>query len=116
MIDYIWTVTSLEKTPQIGSDCDVIIQTYWNVTAKDQNGNTASFDGATPIDYTPNCDFVDYDQITEQQVLEWIHQYLIDNDDYEILLDDLADQLEQQKIIKQWVSQESLPWKQTTSE
>jgi hypothetical protein len=70
---YKWELTSLKK--QNTDDLsNVICNTYWKVTATDEDGLEASFTGATPfkaseIDIN---NFTEYSQLTEETVLGWI--------------------------------------------
>ncbi len=70
-ITYTWAVTGMKVTT-VGSESDYVVQTYWTKTGTDENGNTGTFSGATPLDPNPdqpdfilrptdarNCDWLD---------------------------------------------------------
>ncbi len=70
---YKWELTGLKKQ-NTENLSDVICNTYWKVTATDENGLEASFTGATPFkvsDVDVN-NFTSYSSLSEEQVLTWI--------------------------------------------
>jgi hypothetical protein len=61
------------KVTKVGTETDYVVQTYWTKTGTDENGNTGTFSGATPLDPNPEqTDFIPYDQLTQEIVLSWI--------------------------------------------
>lgn len=74
---YEWKLTGLKKQSK-GDVTDAIVQTYWKVIATDEDGDTGEFVGATPFPITSvNPDnFIDYTQLTEEQVIGWIKDYV----------------------------------------
>jgi hypothetical protein len=71
-ITYTWAVTGMKVT-KVGTETDYVVQTYWTKTGTDENGNTGTFSGATPLDPNPEqTDFIPYDQLTQEIVLSWI--------------------------------------------
>ena len=72
-ITYTWKVTSV-KVKDADSLKNAIVQTYWEKIGVDEAGNTGTFNGATP--FTPDLEkadsFVPYEQLTEENVLDWI--------------------------------------------
>ena len=66
-ITYTWAVTGMKVT-KVGTETDYVVQTYWTKTGTDENGNTGTFSGATPLDPNPDqTDFVPYDQLPDEQ-------------------------------------------------
>jgi hypothetical protein len=71
-ITYTWAVTGMKVT-NVGSETNYVVQTYWTKTGTDANGNTGTFNGATPFAPTPDQqNFIPFEQLTEQIVLSWI--------------------------------------------
>jgi hypothetical protein len=71
---YEWKIKNLKKAVNANDLSDVIIGTQWIVTGVDENGNSGSFNGATPFkpaDVDPN-NFTAFEDLTEEQVLGWI--------------------------------------------
>lgn len=72
-LTYTWSLESFKKrnTSELNN---IIVQTYWSKTGTDENGNSATFMGATPFDISsvdPN-NFVPYEDLTEEIILSWI--------------------------------------------
>jgi hypothetical protein len=79
---YTWKVTGV-KTIDTGDITDAVIQTYWEKTGTDENGNQGTFSGATPFPQSsinPES-FIPYTQLTEEIVLGWIQNVVVG--DYE---------------------------------
>lgn len=81
-MNYKWEITSIKKK-DTDNLSDVIFQVYWKKIGTDENGNIGEFSGATPLD-TSNLNpegFLNYTQLTEDVVLEWIKSIVVG--DYE---------------------------------
>lgn len=80
----VWTVTRLEVTSD-DTHSDVV-QTYWKVTGTDENGVSASFNGATPFSPDRTLEtYVPFAELTEETVLEWIKSSISDYSKDEII-------------------------------
>lgn len=76
-LTYTWAVTGMKVT-KAGTLNNYVVQTYWTKTGTDENGNTGTFNGATPFTPDPTqSDFVPYDQLTQQIVLSWIQPLVV---------------------------------------
>lgn len=76
-ITYTWAVTGMKVT-KAGTLSNYVVQTYWTKTGTDENGNTGTFNGATPFAPDPTqSDFVPYDQLTQAIVLSWIQPLVV---------------------------------------
>ena len=72
-LTYEWKITGIKKASS-NDLSNVIVQTYWNVIGKDENGNEGAYSGATPFDLSkvdPD-NFVTYESLTEEVVIGWI--------------------------------------------
>jgi hypothetical protein len=80
MITYTWKLTGLKRRDS--SDLsNIVIQTYWEKIGTDEDGNTGTFNGATPFDLSsvdPD-NFLSYEDLTEEKILEWVIP-LVNND------------------------------------
>jgi hypothetical protein len=77
-ITYTWTVIGMKAT-NVGSEANYVVQTYWNKIGTDENGNTGTFNGATPFAPNPDqSDFIPFDQLTQDIVLGWIQPLVVD--------------------------------------
>ena len=74
-LTYTWKIKSLKKQDDPSAELDdIIVQTYWECTGTDENGNSGTFHGATPFepDRVDPENFTSYEDLTETQVLSWI--------------------------------------------
>lgn len=79
---YQWKLKSIKKqdNPSIQLN-DIIIQTHWELTGTDEDGNSGTFTGATPFDpqqIDPD-NYTEYADLTEVQVLGWIQDVVNNN-------------------------------------
>jgi hypothetical protein len=77
-ITYTWEITGL-KTKTEGDNLSAVVQTYWKKTGTDENGNEGTFSGATPFTSVdvPNGEFVPFEELTEETVLNWIKAVVV---------------------------------------
>jgi hypothetical protein len=77
---YTWKILQLKKTSVPSANLtDVIVATRWQITGTDEDGNEASYEGATPFrasEVDPN-NFVNFSNLTEEMVIGWIQQVVI---------------------------------------
>jgi hypothetical protein len=74
-ITYTWKINSLKVKDVNDSKPKGIVQTYWSVTGKNENGDEGTFSGATPFTVDPNDDsgpFIPFEELTEEDVINWI--------------------------------------------
>jgi hypothetical protein len=80
---YTWKVTNMKVRDEVNANGDTlpkaVCQTYWDKTGVDANGNEGKFSGATPFSAAnvPAGQFVAFDQLTEEVVLEWIKAVVV---------------------------------------
>jgi hypothetical protein len=89
-LTYTWKITSLKKQddPSIELN-DIIVQTYWECTGTDVDGNSGTFNGATPFepDQVDPDNFTTYENLTEAQVIGWIQDVVNNNPTYKDFID-----------------------------
>jgi len=104
-ITYTWEITSL-RTKTEGENLDAVVQTYWKKTGTDENGNSGTFEGATPFSAAsvPTGEFIPFAELTEETVLNWIKSVVVD--DYERHVNTKI----QEKIDSAVIAQPELPW------
>ena len=109
-LTYDWELTSIKKANGANLS-NIIVQTYWKVTGTDENANSGTFSGATPFDLnTVDPDnFVAYENLTANTVLDWIKAVVVDS-----YWDHVNQQIEKQIDLKinpvEEVSGNSFPW------
>lgn len=109
-----YKVTGLKVRDQVNSDgdslTDAVVQTYWEATGVDANGNEGKFPGATPFtaEQVPAGEFTAFADLTEEIVLGWITDYIDSMPGY---MDSI-----QERIIKgiedttKVVQEKAMPW------
>ena len=117
---YTWKIKSLKKQDDPSTELnDIIVQTYWECTGTDEDGNSGSFSGATPFepDQVDADNFTTYENLTETQVIGWIQNVVNTNPGYKTHIDE---QIQKQidAIVKPMVevTAEALPWAEPTIE
>lgn len=99
MITYTWKIAELERQTDTGG----VVTAHWRVTAQDGDYTASAYgsQGFTPDPAAP--DFVPFDQLTEADVLTWVHAS-VDQAEMEA---NLAKQIEDQKAPK---TEAGVPW------
>lgn len=113
-ITYTWKIKSLKKQDDPSAELnDIIVQTHWECTGTDEDGNSGTFHGATPFepDRVDPANFTSYEDLTEAQVLGWIQDVVNSNVGYKTHIDQ---QIQKQinAIVRPLVevTGDSLPW------
>ena len=77
-LTYTWAITSLKKTTD-GSVDNFVVQSTWNCTGTDEDGDSGTFNGATPfpLDSLDPVTFIPYEDLTEADVLGWIEAVVV---------------------------------------
>lgn len=79
-LTYSWRVTSLKTKNVDATHPDAVVQTYWQKTGTDANGNEGTFSGATPFTVDPTDSsgpFIPFAELTEAIVLDWIKTVVV---------------------------------------
>jgi hypothetical protein len=102
---YTWKITGV-KTIDTEDVTDAIVQTYWEKTGTDTDGNTGTFSGATPFLQSlinPET-FIPYTELTEEIVLGWIQNVVVES--YE---EHVNEKIQKQINLKS-IKEPNLPW------
>jgi hypothetical protein len=113
-ITYEWKLTGIVKStaPSLSVD-NVVVGTRWVVTGTDENGNSGTFNGATPFELsTVDVDnFTPYAELTEEQVLDWVKNYVnVSNPYWTHIAEQIQKQIEKSQQIIEEISADDLPW------
>ena len=79
-LTYSWDIKSIKKT-DIGKASNILCHVTWEYSGTDSDGNTGTFQGATPLD-TSSIDpkkITPYENLTKEDVIKWIAA-IVDND------------------------------------
>ena len=110
-ISYIKTISKIERN-RIQNTNDVVTNIEYKVTGTDDSDNVSgTWAGMCTFiqdQITINDNFIDYNDLTESQVLEWINNHYVDNQEH-------AESLIQRRILlKRELNNEvldnSFPW------
>jgi hypothetical protein len=109
-LTYTWKLKSLRKTntPELS---DVVVQTFWECTGTDEDGDSGTFNGATPFDAqdVDGDGFITYEELTEAAVLGWIQAVVVGT--YKEHIDQqIMKQINEKKMPIIEVSESQLPW------
>lgn len=117
-IVYEWKLTGIVKsTPSTLPVSDVVVAVRWVVTGTDEDGNSAVFNGSTPFELsTVDPDnFTPYNELTEEQVLGWVENYVkVVNPYWDHVQQQIDKKIEESKQSIQDVSADDLPWSPTS--
>lgn len=112
---YEWKLTGIKKqnTDELSN---VVVNTYWNVKAVDENGYSGSFTGATPLSLNalnPQT-FTEYNNLTEEQVLGWVKEIVSGSNRGSNYWDHIQSQINKQIDVSKYqrvmVMEADLPW------
>lgn len=70
-MEYVWKIEKMTCYPIIDDKTNVVFNVDWSITGKDQD-KEAKMTGTQYIDFVAAKNFIDYDQLTEDRVLEWV--------------------------------------------
>jgi len=115
-LKYTWKITSASKqsTEKLS---DVIIQTYWTLTGEDKDGNTGTFNGATP--FTPDEvdpeNFVPFSELTEETVIDWLKSIVVESY-WDHVNEHILREINEKKFTVEEISADALPWAEPEEE
>lgn len=98
-----WKIEALDVKPQDGDLTNVVITAHWRCNAE-QDGKVASVYSTCSFQQ-PGEPFVPYEELTEEQVLEWCWDSGVDKDATEASAQQQLDTLLNPPVVQQ-----PLPW------
>lgn len=112
---YTYSIRNLKVKDEVNSEgatlTNSVVQTYWDVTGTDTNGNSGNFSGATPFSAAtvPAGEFTAFEDLTEANVIGWITNVVEGDASYKAHIDAQI-QKEIDANVATDVSGDSLPW------
>jgi hypothetical protein len=70
-MEYVWKIEKMTCYPLLDEKQNVVFNVDWSVTGKNQN-NSAKMTGTQYVDFAASRNFVAYDQLTEDRVMDWV--------------------------------------------
>lgn len=114
---YTYKITGLKVKDEVingVTNKSAVVQTYWQITGKDKNGNEGTFSGATPFTTTTMPEgtiFKPFDKLTEADVIAWVTEVVEGNTSYQQHIDgQIQRQIDQNQSV---VTEADLPWAPT---
>ena len=89
MINYSWTISSLDTAPSLDSLTDVVRVIHWRYQAVDGDYQAETYSTYACGEPSPT-DFTAYPDLTEQDVIDWLESGL----DVDSMKESLANQIE----------------------
>lgn len=111
IVTYTWKVTNIKKA-DVNDLSDVILHVRWEKTGTDEDGNTGSFQGATPLSAPHAAEFVPFAELTEATVLGWIQAIVVDHYEQHVN-SQIQKQIDAKKNPVTEISGSDLPWATT---
>ena len=112
---YTYAVERLKVKDEVNTDGvtlrNAVCNTYWTVTGEDEDGNVATWSGATPFTAASvgEDDFTDFADLTESEVIGWIRNVVENDASY---LAHINEQLQKQidLELEDEIGTDALPW------
>ena len=74
---YTWQISALNCIPDLNGMLDYVVTSHWRCTGDDGEGHTGQVYSTVSFEVDPEKpNFVPFDQITEEQAIEWTQQAL----------------------------------------
>lgn len=67
-----WAINKMDVYPQVEGETNVVSNIYWTLSATDKTFS-GFMCGAQNITIDENGSFTPYEELTEEQVLSWVH-------------------------------------------
>lgn len=94
MNQYNWKINALDAKIHENDKNNVIYTVHWSYIAKDESGEyQASSIGTISVEYNPDEPFIEYDDLTKEDVVGWLESKL----DVDQIKSNLDQQIELQK-------------------
>lgn len=109
-MEYTWKLERL-KRKTTSSVTNAVVQTNWTKTGTNENGVSGTFSGATPfeLESVDSENFVSYENLTEEKILEWIKSVVVGGYE-EHVNEQIAKQIEEQVNPETEDSEVDFPW------
>lgn len=71
-----WSVKEIAAYPKAPDQIDTTFVVTWGLSAVGDTGMTAEFTGCSGLRLDPNAEYIEYANLTQPLVLEWLHAQL----------------------------------------
>jgi hypothetical protein len=70
-MEYVWKIEKMTCYPMLDEKPNVVFNVDWSITGKNET-NSAKMTGTQYVDFSASKNFVAYEQLTEDRVLDWV--------------------------------------------
>ena len=72
-MNYKWTIKKIHRASVLGDQQDVVTAVDWRCTASEEGSSrVAIVDGHSDVNFSEHSSFTAYNDLTEEQVLDWV--------------------------------------------
>jgi hypothetical protein len=104
MTAFTWTISRLDCYPQYDNQTDVVFVAHWTCSGTDGTYNSSVYSTCS-VTYVAGTPFTPYDQLTQNQVLDWIWASGVDKDSAEAAVQTQIDNQANPPVVSP-----QLPW------
>lgn len=105
-INFEWKIEQMEVYPEKNGYSNVVFNIHWRCNASDENYFATSY-GTVAVIFDEKSEFVPYDDLSKNQVINWVKNSL-GNDQVKKIEDGLLEKIDKMK--KPTVAIKLLPW------
>ena len=72
---FVWNISQLDCMPDVQGKIDYVVTAHWQCNGSEESGGTvytAQVYGTSSFEVLPGPDFIPYDELTQEIVLNWI--------------------------------------------
>jgi len=116
-LTYTYAVRNLKVKDEVNSEgvtlTNAVVQTYWDITGTDENGNSAKWTGATPFTAAnvPAGSFTAFETLEEATVIGWIQNVINNDPTYKAHIDEvLLNSIKEETEVVTEKTGADLPW------
>ena len=116
---YTYTVRNLKVKDEVNSEgatlTNAVVQTYWDITGTDEDGNSGQFTGATPFSAAtvPAGSFTAFEDLDEATVIGWIANVINSDPQYKAHIDtQIQKEIDRNTAVEKTGA--DLPWGEAT--
>ena len=109
-IEYTWTISQLDCHSEAENQMNVVFMAYWSVKATDGKFVVVRR-GAVPIAYDSDAPFISYEELTQNQIIDWV-KVVLEEQELANIKKDLAENIA--NLSKPSGMATPLPWATTS--
>lgn len=72
---FTWVITQMDTIPNFNGFTNFVTRVYWKYIGTNENNTSSSIDGYVEFDERGPNPYIEYDNITEEEVKNWLNGY-----------------------------------------